>query len=1213
MSRRNREKRKQQRAHKKTTESTLSPESFIQQGNIPQAIDILRSQLANEPTDERKRLLGQCFLELHDYEQATAIWSTIEHPTTYDLGFLGIIWLELEEWERAMEIFQRSLAIEENAYAYYCQAQAIAQNRSNGTLTQEERTTIIALLQKALSLPECPVEVFLWIDTLFDDVIPDSTEFDRRTHLKKALQFYPDNNDIRQRYLTCLMQHEQYTEVLEEASPLLSQPPPPQWVLALVTRAAFKLDQFERALFYANQLQGSYNSFHSSAHPSIEQIKGDIYLAWGKWDEAIGCYEQEIERQGLAAFLAYFHVAKAWLTRDSSHRALQAAVAGIQCWLDWPVDFEYYDVLADNSIPVGKPDERRNASLDPDNQLVKEVYETLLSTIPEMPTEARALLTFLHCVYMYIYADDEKSWAEIKTLLPTIMQGTLHPHMGSLLARAYLAPDTLARAVTLHLESCLWQYTTLETYRLIDAADSDQWAFDAFIAEIYYKDTLELKDCTQEELEQCHAIVWKILQSHLTTAAIVTDIFVPFFHSFWDDVLITGHMWQQRIATLQALLQVTPDDEELWWRLAYSLQTLEQFDEAEHAYRTHLRLKPNSASAMHNLSLIVEKKGTLQEAVDLAQQATTLIPTNKHYTENYHRLSKHLASQVLHQQLKRGTEYWVQLSDSQKWLLCLLMLYPSKHWSALLSHIKQEEKIRQLQTDWEWLLAHEICRQEEAEQVVSAIPEIVPHIQQEGFQYWLAAEIVRVQARKKKDLWLPEANELGDEQLRQLTSQQRSLLHQAFMRQIKQVSPSGLEHLYLGFYRRIWKNLLIEWKMYAELVDCCEIFLSRLSIMTEQERWECAYYASDLTPPHYLQLAEKLYLEIIDHEDHWGAFYNLTVLYYRRKAYEDALVTIEEAIRLDPTSETSLSLKEKIEQAIREETERKRQQALARQKAKEERASYLKGLEREITAHLGDVDIYKQRILQAIRDASSGYGSVNKRTLARDVRMEDWSFNGHWKKLVAWNMILEEGKQFSLHPLVTHYLDQGWPVPLAPSMRTVVIHPNNTNSWTKPVFNSKQEYALYRVLLEMLPSHLIFPNMALQTIFPYEKMKELLSKEEFSYYMVSSVDFCVTLTTTYLPLVALELDGPHHETEDQQKKDLMKNAIFEKGGLGLIRLQIGTQPLSPDEMWRHVRTKIQDALHAWRSDALHQGWVSTLESELGMDQQVPTDSPQTAS
>jgi len=36
--------------------------------------------------------------------------------------------------------------------------------------------------------------------------------------------------------------------------------------------------------------------------------------------------------------------------------------------------------------------------------------------------------------------------------------------------------------------------------------------------------------------------------------------------------------------------------------------------------------------------------------------------------------------------------------------------------------------------------------------------------------------------------------------------------------------------------------------------------------------------------------------------------------------------------------------------------------------------------------------------------------------------------------------------------------------------------------------------------------------------------------------------------------VAFEVDGPHHELEKQMKNDTLKNQIFEKGGLGLVRL-----------------------------------------------------------
>ncbi len=200
--------------------------------------------------------------------------------------------------------------------------------------------------------------------------------------------------------------------------------------------------------------------------------------------------------------------------------------------------------------------------------------------------------------------------------------------------------------------------------------------------------------------------------------------------------------------------------------------------------------------------------------------------------------------------------------------------------------------MRQLQEDWEWLRTHGVYVQSEAEHSVCGVPLVEPYIREEGFLFWLATEIARVQARKRKNLWLPEAVELGDEQLANLSAPQRDLVQQAYMRQIGQVSPSGLEHLYLHFYRRIWKRLLIQWNMYAQLAESCEIFLTRLSVMTRQEMGECAYYAALHSDPLSQNRAVKWYKAYLEQREDPAVYHNLSLIYLTRKQYQDALQVI---------------------------------------------------------------------------------------------------------------------------------------------------------------------------------------------------------------------------------------------------------------------------------------------------------------------------------
>lgn len=78
---------------------TVSPEQLVNKGEISKAIDALRTQLIHEPTDERKRLLGDCYFQVRDYREAANTWLTLNAPTADDLINVGAAWLNEGEWE----------------------------------------------------------------------------------------------------------------------------------------------------------------------------------------------------------------------------------------------------------------------------------------------------------------------------------------------------------------------------------------------------------------------------------------------------------------------------------------------------------------------------------------------------------------------------------------------------------------------------------------------------------------------------------------------------------------------------------------------------------------------------------------------------------------------------------------------------------------------------------------------------------------------------------------------------------------------------------------------------------------------------------------------------------------------------------------------------------------------------------------------------------
>lgn len=102
---------------------------------------------------------------------------------------------------------------------------------------------------------------------------------------------------------------------------------------------------------------------------------------------------------------------------------------------------------------------------------------------------------------------------------------------------------------------------------------------------------------------------------------------------------------------------------------------------------------------------------------------------------------------------------------------------------------------------------------------------------------------------------------------------------------------------------------------------------------------------------------------------------------------------------------------------------------------------------------------------------------------------------------------------------------------------------------------------------------IVYPNVALSVIIDPDSAQvkqELSSQSTFletldmqwctqNFFANSSVDLCVIAKSDYMPLVAFEIDGPSHLTEAQRKKDALKDLIFEKAGIPLLRLEVSDQ------------------------------------------------------
>ena len=81
----------------------------------------------------------------------------------------------------------------------------------------------------------------------------------------------------------------------------------------------------------------------------------------------------------------------------------------------------------------------------------------------------------------------------------------------------------------------------------------------------------------------------------------------------------------------------------------------------------------------------------------------------------------------------------------------------------------------------------------------------------------------------------------------------------------------------------------------------------------------------------------------------------------------------------------------------------------------------------------------------------------------------------------------------------------------------------------------------------------ILPHVSLRELFkPTNDFKNQNLKQLSSYH----IDILLLSEKSFVPLVAIEIDGSHHELNDSQKiRDAFKNSLLERNGIKLLRLK----------------------------------------------------------
>lgn len=291
--------------------------------------------------------------------------------------------------------------------------------------------------------------------------------------------------------------------------------------------------------------------------------------------------------------------------------------------------------------------------------------------------------------------------------------------------------------------------------------------------------------------------------------------------------------------------------------------------------------------------------------------------------------------------------------------------------------------------------------------------------------------------------------------------------------------------------------------------------------------FECAYVAA---LNNNNKLAKELYLAELNKKESAAVLNNLAAIFLNEKKYKEALDFINKGLKLDPQHE---NLNKNLENA-------KTGLEILKAKPQKMKDYYFK-----------KTDKFQKQMLFTIYKFIEEDNVINKERVREIIKANDnYYFNKKFNDLVVNELIIENNHMLlldeTINSLISDYID--------PQMERQVIK-GNQNKLYRPIFYHESEINLYRVLIELFPQHLVFPNMDLKTIIDVEKITNQISNEELSYLYKAHVDFAIINTTTYFPIITFEKDSEFNDTERGQSNATMKNHIFEVGGLPLIRIR----------------------------------------------------------
>lgn len=139
---------------------------------------------------------------------------------------------------------------------------------------------------------------------------------------------------------------------------------------------------------------------------------------------------------------------------------------------------------------------------------------------------------------------------------------------------------------------------------------------------------------------------------------------------------------------------------------------------------------------------------------------------------------------------------------------------------------------------------------------------------------------------------------------------------------------------------------------------------------------------------------------------------------------------------------------------------------------------------------------------------------------------------------------------------------KGADVPVTEVKRIAVASAFTFGTWSavdafnfrKNLCASQQEYEFLRAVRQYFPSLQAYPNQPLRNFIDVDKLEATVPVRARSYAWSGQVDVLLC-TADEDPVLGIELDSLHHDSEEVVERDELKNLLFKLAGLPLVRIR----------------------------------------------------------